>query len=515
MPKLDSLQYALGRRYVGEPLKLDWVQVAARIRDTFRSKGEMQRVARHRRRQELYQDGGDSYMQEMITRVFKDDEIKRMREDVVSYTKYNNFSRRIISAMSTVYQQPALRIVGGQKQNKAYQEVQKLARQTERSRQWNRLGNLHKTLFVGVRTRRANGGGDERVPWLDVITPAQVWAVMTSPTDPLRPEAIVIELAGHGNKGPAAIVWTNHERFYITKDGEIIDGTIEEHGFSRMPIVMLSLEPQVGSIWPGLTGEDIPAAHMAAWFAEICLVKEMKSATKILHLSGDLTSATRGQAVDTERPVELPEGTASTVYDMSMDLSMFRDTSNHISDSGAAGHGVAPAVLRHQGVQSAEARDLMRVPIRELRLEQHAPLREFERELAEVQAEVYSKEIPRLEFNTDGWRIDFADPQTPLTVGEQLDQLIKAKRMNVDSVQKYLMRRNPDLTEEQARDLLISNITDQLEHEVLRRPINMVQGTINSNGASTVPKPVEQADDEPTQTVETSAAGTSGEETQH
>jgi hypothetical protein len=101
---------------------------------------------------------------------------------------------------------------------------------------------------------------------------------------------------------------------------------------------------------------------VSSWLSSIFLLKEQKSATKQPVLQGDGTNIARSQAADSEVPIETADGQSITTVDMSMDLGMFRATSDHIIEHVAQDYGMSAALINQQGVQSAEARELMRVP---------------------------------------------------------------------------------------------------------------------------------------------------------
>lgn len=478
-----SIREVLAESLLGSSTPLDWDEVSRYLNQLVKSDAETERVARHRRRQEFYADGGHSHVNELVEKTIQDKLVKELRKQWTDAAGFNNVTRRIINAMSTVYQDPALRLVGEEDSdnNKLYQRAQQAFRQNERSRQWNRLANLHRTLLVQVRVRNMGSQANPLLqPRIDIITPAQIRALISSPKDPTRLEGAIIELSGSSardSNSPHSVLWTNSEVGYLDKEGNLM-ATPVEHELDRMPLVLLQLDEDTDSLWSTF-GESLISAHTAEWFCDVCLLKETKSATKQSILAGDLTSAARNQASDSEAAVELPDGVSHQVVDMGMDLAMFRDTANHIVDTIASSFGIAPSILRHEGVQSAEARDLMRVPLRELRLEQHSPLREFERELAYVQSMVLAKDMPSLAFEFKDWSVDFADPQTPRSGKEQLEEFEHSRRLRLTSTIKNVMRRNPDLTRDQAETEIEENITDELWFNVLQRPFMELSGVMH------------------------------------
>lgn len=477
-----SIREVLAESLLGSSTPLDWDEVSRHLQTVVNDQKQIDRVADHRERQEFYQDGGHTQMAELIDKTIKDAGNKDLRKEWIDAAGFNNVTRRIITTHSTVYQDPALRSVGGKTNNALYQKAQQSFQQHDRSRQWNKLGNLHRTLLAQVRVRNI---GSQSIPVLqpriDIITPAQIPALISSPKDPTRLEGAIIQLSGYtaraGKEQPHSILWTNREVGYLRKNGSLMAEPVE-HGLERMPLVLLKMDDDTDSLWSSF-GKALIAAHKAEWFCEICLLKETKSATKQAILAGDLTAAAREQASDSETAITLPDGVSHQMADMSMDLSMFRDTSGHIVDTAASSYGIAPAILRHEGVQSAEARDMMRIPLRELRIEQHSPLREFERELAMVQSMVLKKDMPELAFEIDGWSIDFADPQTPRSGKEQLEEFEHSRRLRLTSTIKNVMRRNPDLDRKQAEAEIEENIADELWFNILQRPFMELSGAMH------------------------------------
>lgn len=477
------------------PLSVEELSVYVR-ENIINNDDERKRMAMHRQRQEFYQDGGKNHVHDLINKVIKDQDVRRLRNEWVEVASFNNIVKRITNEKSTVYQEPAVRSVTDEASNQTYNDLQILMRQNERARQWNRLGNLHRTILVGVRVRNI-GTLDEPIaqPVFDIITPAEIAGLVTNPKDPTRLEGAVIEIKGTQGRShakcPRYVLWSNDERAYLNDDGIVL--SITEHEIGRMPLVLLRLEEDTGSLWPGETGSDLVSAQMSIAFANLCLMKELKSATKTPLLSGDLTTMSRNQAADTELPVELGEGVIASVQDMGMDLSMFRDTASYVLETVAANNGISSDLLKQKAQTSAASRDLMRLPLRELRLEQHSPLREFERELAVVQSMVMAHDAPEYAFDVDGWSIDFADPQTPLGEREQLDVFETKRRLMLTSTVNHITESNPDLSRETSLERVKENIDDETVLAILRRPLSRISGA-DMGGAT----PADQTGDEDT-----------------
>lgn len=485
---------------------LSWDQVSKHLREQYDTQQEKLREARHRLRDELYADGGVAAMEQLLDLVFVDPAVREMRKRWVKFARFNNAIKRIINELSTVYSEPAIREVESEAETKKYKDVQERCQQAEQFVRVNRLLNLHRALLVGFRVRELASG--EREPVIDIATPSIVRAVI-HPNDSTQVIGWLIRVA-HRNihqsdvdRVPSWVLWTDHEKARLTESLHII-GEPEPHGFERNPWVAVTRGPSIPGFWPGEEGEDLVAAQIAIWFANICMLKETKSATNQTVLSGDTTAMARGQAMDSEVPIEAPEGVGVSTVDMSMDVSMFGQMADHVLEHAGNNYGMSLALLKHQGVQSAEAREIMRVPIRELRREQQIPLRGFERRFVEVQRMVLERDMPELAFSTEGWSIDFGESQTPLTERESVELYEKQKSLGLTNPVDFLLEKNPDLTEEMVIELLERNVQLSLELERLRRPLYALNGGLGAapaaaaqavqNGVAVVgePNPIEE-----------------------
>jgi hypothetical protein len=475
---MASIREALARSPKGPGAPLSWDDVGRWLR-TCIEKDERRRMLA-RRRHELYVGAGDEDMERFIREVFRDPEVIKRRREWVEKAKFNNVIRRLVNERSTCYSVPAIRTVGRSRDNEHYQEVQRLSRQHEVFLRINRWGNLHHNLAVGPRVTDAPDGGKR--PTIDVVSADGFFAV----ADPVEPSKLIalgfeLKFSAPGSDGwPRWVVWTDQEWFYVAPSGHIMTETVHEHGYPRMPWVLFQMEPPSGRLLDEAPEEELVAAHRSVWFENILLLKESKSATKQPILAGDLAPAARGQAADSEVPIETPDGVAVNVVDMSMDLSMFRSTAQHIYETAAANCGLPPAVLMHQGVQSAEARELMLQPLKEQRRTQQVYLREFEREFAQVQSMVIGREMPELAFSVEGWSVDFGEQRTPLDPKTALEVFEQERRLGLTDTLEELQRRNPDATVKQAMSELERHIDSEIWRNELMRPLQEISGSMGA-----------------------------------
>lgn len=486
----------------GEPLT--WDELGRYLARHCNTDTDKQRSADHALRDELYRDGGIAFMNTLIDKVFTDKRVRELRKAWVPYARFNNTIRRIVHELATVYSEHARRMVDPATDD-AYQEVLARVHIHERALEISRLLNLHRALLVGFRVRRLPD--DTREPVLDVITPAGFRPVLHPNDNTLVVGWLVRTSYRSVRKSslPEWTLWTDHESVQLRQDMSPISETYVVHELGACPFVPVVLGAPAPGFWPGSEGEDMVAAHIAIWFNNILLLKESKSATTIPIVQGDGTRTARGQFADTEGNVELSEGQSVTTIDTSMDLQLFRDTTDHVMAHAGMNYGLPPAVLSHQGVQSAEARELMRMPLKELRRQQQVPLRRFERELAIVMALVLSIDLPALAFDPLGWRMEFAESETPLDPMSEQTLFEKRRAAGLDSTVRFYQRLRPGLTVAQAKAEIKTNIGDETWRNTVMRPLQAISGSL---GAS-VDAPSGVAEPSPTVTT-TSDDGSDG-----
>lgn len=470
---------------------LTWPELARFLRNEYWDNPDNQkRKQAARGRAELYAGRGDASMSEMLGQVFKDPEVIRLRREWIAHSKHNNVLRRAIHELATVYSQPAYRSVAGDDNNARYQKMQRRTRMHEVMQRVNRLGYLHRAVFIYPRVRVDAAGKQE--PTIEVVTPDRFDAI-AHPEDPTLLVAVSIDLAlksaGMLRRLPTRLIITATEFAYADEAGMIDESSISPHTYGRIPGVLYSIDAPSGGLLDSSATDDLESAHRAVWFQNILLLKESKSATKQTIVTGDTGATARNQVDDSERAAHLQEGTTATTLDRAMDLSMFRDTARDIYETAAANHGIPPVTLNHGGVQSADARELVRTPLKELRLSQQVGLRDTERDLAEVQAAVYAP-IEEIAFETTGWAVDFADPQTPLGQNEALDVFLKERQAGLTSTVAEIMRRNPDLTYEAAWVLAERYIEDEARRLGLLRPTMAMSGALGGAAARADGAPV-------------------------
>ncbi len=489
---------------------LSWAEVGKYLAENCNKQADKDRERRHRLRDEFYCDGGVDYMKSVIDDVFLDPTVRDLRKKWVQHARFNNPIKRIVNEISTVYAEPAKRSIKGS--SEVYASLLERLQFDIVMQQVNRLFNLHRVLLVAPRIRLLEE--DTREPVVDIATPA-TFRVVLHPNDNTRSIGYLVRLDLRGlrnleQRRAAWVLWTNHEWVHCDENMIPIESTHKEHGIGVNPWSPVMRSPVRAGFWPGEEGEDLVAGHIAIWMANVLLMKETKSATKQTIVSGDGSLAARGQAADSEVPNEITDGQAVSTVDMSMDLSLFTGTSDHVLERLANDYGMSLAQLKHQGVQSADARESMRIPLRELRREQHPIFRLFERGFVQRLAAVCKRDADSsMQFVAEDFRLDFGEAQTPMTPAEEITQFEKERAAGLDNTVEFYMRRNPDADEDMARTAILKNIEVETWRVGEMRELQAMSGAMGAKQNGT-PDPNQSNQVPPTSTGAKSDDGSNG-----
>ncbi len=490
----EGIRAWLAENHLGQGAPLTWEAVGQWIQQKAFSATARADRELAKKRQELYEANGDKYMVEMVDDVFEAEEVKAKRRKMIRTSKWNNVLKRIVNARAKVYTSPAVRRVGGEESNQeTYNRLLELAQIDAQAITWNQWGELHNQIVVGYRINRR-----QQKPKIDIITPDSFFT-LHHPLDATELIAIGLRLDADGPKlgedPPRWVVWTTHEWFYLRENGSVVSGSQTVHGWRRrnpdadlegepetiaaMPYILYSAKPPRGKLVDYSSGEERCAAHMSVWFQNVCLSKETKSATKIPVLAGDFTRSARDQAADSEVPVEVGDGATVSAVDLSMDLSMFRSNENHIFETAASNDDIAPGLLRHRGVQSAQARRLQNEPLEESSEAQERYLEVFERDLALVMEMVTTRDLPSRQFLVESWSITFTKRRISIDPKAENEVFEKERRLGLTSTILEIMRRF-GMDVEEAQSFLRDNIQAEVDRNTWMRPLTRIAGSAGS-----------------------------------
>lgn len=471
------------------PLTLD--ELGSYLREWYTSESETERRKRHRLRDELYRDGGCSYMESVVDDVFGEDLIRELRKKWVPHARFSNALKRIVGDNSKVYSEPATRKVGGSEENEAQYAAHVKALMLDEVMDYaNRMLNLHRAVLLGPRVRRDLDGNRTLV--LDVVTPANVIAV-THPNDTTQVVAWLIRQDFKSARtdwvrDPQWQLWSDHEVMYLDEKFNPLEKTVKPHGIGLNPWLALTYHAEaVPGFWPGEEGADLVAAQVSIWMAGILMLKETKSATKQEIVTGDIGTATRGIPADTDVAREYPEGVTSTVVDRSMDPKQFIGPSDHVLERAGQNHGLSMGALRHD-MQSADATEAQQEPLRHNRRQQIKTFRRGEAALAAIIAAVLAVDAPAMKFTVETFSINYGEPQVLMSPEARQSLFEKKRAAGLTNTVDEMIVINPDLDEVQAWAAVVRNIQIETDRVKQMRELAALSGSMGEEAPAENPQ---------------------------
>jgi hypothetical protein len=466
---------------VGSDLKDD--ELADYLRTHCNRDVDKTRETDHRLRDILFCDGGVKEMTAKVDAWFENNTVRNRVKRMIADSRYSNATKRIVREKATVYSEPAKRFVGVSEENqKAYSDLCEAMCLDEENDRVNQLFNLHCAVVVMPRVR-VTDVGPEMV--IDVHSAATCRAVM-HPNDNTQVVAWLTRCEFRSVRGrfarPAAWLLTSaHEWEYLDDNFMPIPGTNVLHGLGLNPGIPISVgSKSTPDFWPGEEGADLIAAHVTGWMVEALMVKETRTATRQPVVSGDMTAAAREQALDSGGPIEVPEGTTITTVEIGTDVEIFMKAADHAVERAANNSGISSPQLRNEGVQSAEAAEARKEPLRTIRRRQIKPFRRYERQLAIVLSILASKKAEALKFDVTDWRINFGEPQVLMSKMDRLNIFEKERSLGLDNTEDFLMREDPDLDRAAAKAKITLNVEVETERVASMRLLQSMSGGMST-----------------------------------
>jgi hypothetical protein len=492
----------------------DPATVSAYLRDNYvQNTAESARRVHAQMLDEFYKGGGDREMERVIDLLWKDSKNAERRKAVLAagLDKYDNIIARIAGEKATVYNEPAIRKVDNDT-NEKYQAFQVVLHQDAVMRALDLLLAYHEDALLWYRVRVKPTG--EREPVLEAISPARFWAI-AHPKDQTLLIGVIIDQRSPmaGPEAPVFRVWTDDQTFMMNSKCEILGG-VEEWPHGKMPGVLCSLA--VPGTRPTLLAEcpsvDLLSAQKAVRLQNLSLTKESVSATKNTVFSGDMSSATMGQTSDTDADLFTPDGVTTQSIDRGIDTEQFRDNANHAADAAGSNHGVPPAVRTQATASSGAEIELRMLPIRKLREKRIPTFRDIERRIADVMAMVNGSfvvpdeagepmlvegDFSQFAYSAAGWSIDYGEVQQLMTEAEKDATYETRKRLQLTDPIAEEMRRNPDLrTEEEAKAVIKKRIESNTWFVTEQKDLMAASGALGAAQPKT-PFEVNRGEDEP------------------
>ncbi len=170
-----------------------------------------------------------------------------------------------------------------------------------------------------------------------------------------------------------------------------------------------------------------------------------------------------GQVMNGERPLALPPDVVASILNMKTDPDHYLAVKKDKITSVAQTYGMSYEMFSNsESGDSGKLYAMRREKLTELRLEQRGRAMMHEAQVVELMG-----------FDPAGMRIDFQEQAAPADAGEEVDLLDKKMRKGLDSPVDYMMRKDPDLTRDDAKSRILDNLQDFAMLVLAQRALNM------------------------------------------
>ncbi len=440
-------------------------EIAKALDDSWIS-NEDDRIREMKKRVDLYEDRTWNILKDQIRRQFGSEEIIQSKNQLLSESRFQNVTRRIINEISTVYSENAKRSVAAAD---GYQEFLRVTHFQRVMEVVNQRLNLCNEVWLSAGVDRAGA------PVVRVATPDRFWAI-SHPLDPIQHIGMVFPIPARGIKrselDPHFVVWSATEKFFLNGNKRIVKDVVWPEGtamhsdgvavnpLGAMPGVLLHRRIPVDRLLDWDTGKDLISAHEAIMLLNLLLLDEQKSGTVLVYAKGDTKDMASGQPMDRKFLLHVPEDVDIDSIDLKADPQSYLSTAKSALHQIAANYGI-PGDVFEMSMSSSSGFEirLKRTRLVEMRRDQAKDFRDHERRFVEVASIVMDREgPPEVRFAPEGFTIDFGETEIPRSAKEKLESRKMARSMGLSNPIDEVMADDPDLDEKAAEKIIDRNL---------------------------------------------------------
>jgi hypothetical protein len=314
-------------------------------------------------------------------------------------------------------------------------------------------------------------------PVIRVIDPSKFHAV-AHPNDPTHHVASIISIESNGlhktDSQPHWLVVTEEEFFKLNKNGKMLSDTYMKHGLGLMPALLVHREEPEDILLDADSGEDLISAHLSVSLLNVLMLKQSKSAEKVVAASGDLSSTPSNQPLDQEVVQSFGEGVSLQTLDLAADPAGYIAAARAVIKQVAANYGIPESVfdLTYQSSSGFEI-ELKRSQLREVRQDQILDYRPVERKFVEIQSAVLNAAGHPLRFGVQNFSINFGEVQPPRDPLQMLAYFKEMRVMGLMNTAEMYLRLNPEADIDTAKAALVSNAEIEATRIQLMRSLNI------------------------------------------
>lgn len=430
------------------------------------------------RRLRLYRDDAEPDFRALIDLVFEDAKVKLDRQKLIPISSEQNVAARITDEVACLYDRPAIRRL---KSDDVQFHVEE-----KRLGLHELMQEAHRLTFLCNEVLIWSYQGVDQKQKLRIVTPDSFDAI-PDPRDQLVEAGVLLDccpltvLTGAARAAlPHYELWDDTYVYRLDSNGNMVDATgrpvpePEAHGLGRIPGVLFHRRTPTEGILDAKHGRDIVAAHMGIGWLNIQLMRLAKTQGENQPvLKGDLSNVAAGQRMDGEQPLALPPGVELEMLRMQSDPQYYLALKRDKLAAIAQRYGMSYEQITNSDkdeAMSGKAFQVRRLKLTELRNEQR------------LRAVVHEAQVVTLMgFSPDGMRVDHHEQAVPADAAEELQLLSLKMELGLDSPRKYLQRQDPDLSDEDADQIMRDNVADRAVMVVMMRALNLPSGASSSN----------------------------------
>lgn len=435
----------------------------------------------------LYRDDNAAAMAALLARVYTVNEVRQERERLVEMVGFQNVPKRITDEVASLYSLPAKRRFADDARAQAFASVERQVDLHSVMKEASRLCFLLNNVLLWSYRR------DDK-PSLRIITP-DAFDVIPNPKDALDLVAVLVDCAPAWVPStmtnwallPHFELWDSEVKIRLNAHGQLIDA--EPHGMGRIPGVLFSSRMPTERLLDDRPGEDIFAAARSVLFLNLLLISlSHSSSERQPYFRGAIAQMAANQPQHAGIPLALPPGVDVGTLDLVTDPDHLLKVARHVVASVAQSYGMSYEQFvfsETADTASGKAWTVRRAKLIEMRVEQRG------------RAVVHERGVMDLLGFGDALAPDFAEQEAPTDPLEELDVFDRRCNRGLDNPIAYLMRKDTDLTTDQATDRFVGNISVTAWLFSLLRVLNLNLGATaaqpgqspEQNGASGAANP--------------------------
>jgi hypothetical protein len=431
----------------------------------------------------LYRDDGKQDIERMINIVFVNATVQEERRILIDFASEQNVTARIADEVASLYDRPALRRFPTPAQTAEFRDAANEVDLDEVMDEAHHLAFVcNEVLLWSVQVEKG-----ER-PELHIITP-DAFDVIPHPNSRLRPAAFLVDACpmvkvdGADRRSVKQYeLWDDTYVYDLNIDGEMVAVVGVEnprkHGLGRIPGFLHHRRKSVTELLDSKSGFDIVSAHLGVALLRVMVVRLAKSqGERQPILQGNLANMAAGQSMNGEKPLLLPPDVVAMMLDSKTTpdhyLSALRDKIAAVAQR----YGMSYEQFTNTDtatVASGVAFQVRRQKLTELRNKQRLPARRNERGTADLMG-----------FNGAELTVDHQEQGVPADAAAEIAQLRDETKLGLSSPIKHLMRKDPDLSREDAIEEIRENLRDYGLVVEMYRALNVPEGADASQPGQT------------------------------